>query len=246
MDKNKLINKLKQNINVLIILIIALIGIILIIVDNYKFKTDKAIFISIGCSLLASSLVAFLTSLFLKNGSNKEIDLWSIQKIFERRSDKNKESDPYLKDLSENLDGIAFGLKKWRTNNRVEIQNALNRGVNMRLITMNPNSSHVQERATEEGQNENLQNSINDLISFCNDLNTHSTNGKIKVKGYNCMTLDFYWRMDDFIYVGPYLFKKDSSDTITYKFTKGGKGYDYYKSYFEELWNNDELVTLVQ
>lgn len=189
--------------------------------------------------------MAILTQLLLEDLVSNDIDDWKITKIFDRRSDKNKESDPLLSDLKETLDGIAFGLKKWRTNNSTEILNALNRGVNIRLITMNPDSPHVQERANEEGQNENLANSINDLIEFAKDMNSRSTSGKFEVKGYDCMTLGFYWRMDDFMYVGPYLYKKDSSDTITFKFVNGGKGFEYYRKYFDSLWNNSELKNLL-
>lgn len=227
-------------------IIIALIGMILIICDNYWWKTDKSIWISIGCSLIASSIVAILSQFLLEDLAAKDIDEWKITKIFDRRSEKNRESDPLLSELKENLDGIAFGLKKWRTNNSTEILNAMNHGVNIRLITMNPDSVHVRERAEEEGQNENLKDSINDLINFANNLNSKSMNGKIAIKGYDCMTLDFYWRMDDIIYVGPYMYKKASSDTITYKFVNGGKGFEYYRKYFESLWNDSSLIDLVK
>lgn len=226
-------------------IIIALIGGILILCDNFWWQTKKTIFISIGCSLIASGIVSILSQYLLENLYAKDIDEWKIVHIFECRSDKNKESDPQLTKIKERIDGIAFGLSKWRTNNETEILNALNRGVNIRLITMNPESSHVQERSIEENQNENLQQSINDLINFGIEMNQKSTKGKINIKGYNCMTLDFYWRMDDIVYTGPYLFHKDSSDTITYKFSKKGKGFDYYSKYFNELWNNPELINLV-
>lgn len=52
------------------------------------------------------------------------------------------------------------------------------------------------------------------------------------------MTLDFYWRIDDQIYIGPYWLGTESQQTITYKFIKGGRGFEVYSDYFEELWNN--------
>ena len=52
------------------------------------------------------------------------------------------------------------------------------------------------------------------------------------------MTLDFYWRMDDELYVGPYLLNIESQQTITYKHLKGDKGFKLYSDYFESLWNN--------
>ena len=33
-----------------------------------------------------------------------------------------------------------------------------------------------------------------------------------------------------------------SQQTITYKFRSNSEGYDYYKRYFDELWNNKEFA----
>jgi len=54
------------------------------------------------------------------------------------------------------------------------------------------------------------------------------------------MTLDFYWRVDDELYVGPYWYHVGSQQTITYKFTSGKKGFKLYEKYFEDLWNDEE------
>ena len=69
--------------------------------------------------------------------------------------------------------------------------------------------------------------------------------GKIIVKGYKCMTLDFYWRVDDEIYIGPYWLGFDSQQTITYKFVSGKQGFDLYADYFEQLWNNEENTVVL-
>ena len=55
------------------------------------------------------------------------------------------------------------------------------------------------------------------------------------------MTLDFYWRVDDVIYIGPYWYGVESQQTITYKYLAGGKGFTQYSEYFETLWNNTDL-----
>lgn len=62
----------------------------------------------------------------------------------------------------------------------------------------------------------------------------------LKIKGYRCMTLDFYWRVDDEIYIGPYWYKFSSQNTITYKFVSGKQGFDMYADYFEQLWDDEE------
>lgn len=56
------------------------------------------------------------------------------------------------------------------------------------------------------------------------------------------MTLNFYWRVDDVLYIGPYWYGVDSQQTITYKFSDGGKGFQQYTDYFENLWNDSVLT----
>ena len=56
------------------------------------------------------------------------------------------------------------------------------------------------------------------------------------------MTLDFYWRADNDVYVGPYWYGLGSQRTISYKF-EDGKGFEMYSDYFDKLWNNSELLT---
>ena len=59
------------------------------------------------------------------------------------------------------------------------------------------------------------------------------------------MTLDFYWRVDDELYIGPYWYGISSQQTITYKFSEGGKGFNQYTSYFDDLWNDNELTKVL-
>lgn len=59
------------------------------------------------------------------------------------------------------------------------------------------------------------------------------------------MTLDFYWRVDDEMYIGPYWYGIGSQQTITYKFKKGKKAFELYEEYFEKLWIDEKNTTLL-
>ncbi len=59
------------------------------------------------------------------------------------------------------------------------------------------------------------------------------------------MTLDFYWRMDGELYVGPYLYGMSSQETVTYKFDEGGEGFKIYSDYFEKIWENSKENVLL-
>lgn len=168
---------------------------------------------------------------------------WGLQKIFRTRAEKNSESDPKLeKHNVSQLDGIAFGLSNFRSNREKDVLENLRNGMKMRLLVMDPNSNFVMQREIEENDNPgHISASIKKLVQWVNDLNAKSKNGKIEIKYYNSMTLDFYWRMDDELYVGPYLFNVVSQQTLTYKFIKCGRGFNMYTDYFESLWNNEKL-----
>lgn len=167
---------------------------------------------------------------------------WGLKHIFRLRAEKNAEADAVLLPRARELDGIAFGLKTFRSAHTWDIEDRLRQGARIRLLTMHPDSPFVTQREREEKEVEGqIRKSIQALLKWAKDLK-EKTGGDISVKYYRAMTLDFYWRLDDVLYVGPYLYGRASQAMLTYKYEKGGRGYDEYSQYFEDLWNDDSLV----
>ena len=166
------------------------------------------------------------------------------EKEFKTRAEKNAESDIILEKHSiKKLDGIAFGLRSFRTNREKDLLECLKNGTTVRLLVMDPKSPFLVYKAYEEHvAPESMIKSIIDLTDWVKRLNNQSNNGKITLKYYNAMTLDFYWRVDDSLYVGPYWYGTESQQTITYKFISGGRGFTIYSDYFEKLWNDEKLT----
>lgn len=224
-------------------LVIIIAGLIMILMDIFWIKTDNSIWISIGCSLLASGIVILAQELLLCEKRIDPLEGWGLERIYETRAEKSKESDPELDKAKQQLDAIAFGLKSFRSKHTKKVEKILRRGVNVRILTMNPQEDNLflKQREYEEEETEGqIRNSIEQLVKWADNLNSRKYAGKIEIKGYKCMTLDFYWRVDNDIYVGPYWYHVGSQQTVTYKFHCGGKGFDLYKEYFEELWNDAE------
>lgn len=229
---------------IVVILIVVLMGFFFAVGDSYWFQSSNGVWLSIGCSLIASAVVALLNVLLVDVKVDTELDKWGIDKIYNTRAEKNKDSDPKLNQLKYQLDGIAFGLKTFRASHSEEIENALKRGVNIRLITMAPESPFVPQREREENEAPGqIKNTILQLIDWAKILNSKGYSGKILIKGYNCMTLNFYWRMDGEIFFGPYWIGRSSQQTITYHLKENGKCFNVYAKYFEELWNNTAIMT---
>lgn len=236
---------MKKTINpysIIVSLALVIIGILTVLVDIYIVKTASNVFISIGCSLIASGLVLFFSAVLIDYHEDFLVwTEWKLEKIYKTRAEKNLDSDPKLEGHNiKQLDGIAFGLKSFRSNRETDVLTCMQRGMNVRLLVMNPNGQFVSQREREENAKEgSITKSINDLVEWADKLNKQSQNGKITIKYYNAMTFDFYWRIDDELYIGPYFLGIESQQTITYKFLKGGKGFDLYSAYFEKLWNNE-------
>lgn len=227
-------------------LIVLLVGITLIIADLLWWKTERAIWFNIGCSLFASAVVILFTAFFVERIQYNPLDEWKMEKIYNTRAEKNADSDPELDKAKYQIDAVAFGLKSFRSKQTKKVETCLRNGVNIRILTMAPDSEFILAREKEEKEQEGqIKNTIEQLVAWANSLNNRNYMGKIVVKGYSCMTLDFYWRVDDELYIGPYWYGISSQQTITYKFSEGGKGFTQYTSYFDDLWNDNELTKVL-
>lgn len=224
-------------------LVIIIAGIIAILIDYFLIETELGIWISIGCSLLASGIVILAQILLIEGKKENPLEKWGLEKIYETRAEKNQESDPELDKAKIQIDAVAFGLKSFRSKSTRKVEKVLKRGVNIRILTMNPDANNhflIQREIEEQESSGQILNSIKQLVTWANQLNSRNYSGKVCVKGYKCMTLDFYWRVDDEIYIGPYWYHYGSQQTVMYKFRKGKKGFDIYSEYFEDLWNDEE------
>jgi len=211
------------------------------IVTEFFWSTEKGFWFNLGCSLLSSGLVILLTAIFVERMKFNPLDDWKIAKITATRAEINAECEIELSKVKKQVDIVAFGLQSFRSRHPdKKIIEILKKGVNFRILTMDPEGQFIGARETEENDT-NIKNSINKLIGWADEINKKISNGKILIKGYSAMTLDFYWRCDNTLYVGPYWYNCGSQQTITYKYINGGTGFKTYTDYFENLWDNEDL-----
>ena len=232
--------------SVIAALIILIAGLVMAFGDVFWWHSPSSLVLGIGCSLLASALVSLLTTILVDRKTVDPITEWKITKIYSTRAEKNADSDPQLEKTQYQVDAVAFGLKSFRTKQSKRVEACLKRGVNFRIITMDPESPFVAQREIEENETSGqIKHTIEDLVKWANEFNARNLKGKIIVKGYSSMSLDFYWRVDDELYYGPYWYGLPSQQTITYKCTRGGKAFNIYTDYFNELWENNKLCRLL-
>lgn len=179
-------------------LVILAVGIFLSLMDVFYWKSSSSIMLNIGCSFIASSLVALVTVFLVEREKISPIEEWKIVKIYSTRAERNSEADPNIENARYCIDGIAFGLSTFRTMYGKKIEQCLKKGIQIRLITMDPDGQFISFREEEEKTSSGgIRDTINDMVKWANELNQNSNKGKIVIKCYKSMTLDYYWRVDD-------------------------------------------------
>jgi hypothetical protein len=125
------------------------------------------------------------------------------------------------------------------------IREQINHDLTIRILTPFPDSEFVMQREKDENcVKGEIRKSIKDLIIWAKDTNYlyPKQNNPIQIKYYKTLPLESYMRIDNRIFVGPFMVNKISQLTIAYEFKGNSKGFEYYNSYFDELWNHTELV----
>lgn len=242
---------LKKN-KILANICILLLGIIFIGVGVLNFASSsevKNIILNIGCSILSSSLVVLFTLVLLEDDGRDDrlvelYDKWGIVNFFETRSEQNIATAEGFPTLKTQYDQIAFGLKSLRDAKGKKFEEKVRNGLKMRILTMNPNSLYLEERERIEGkQKGEIRQTILQLEKWIDKLKSISPNpNNIEIRYYDSLPLNYYCRQENDLFIGPYLYGKESQQTITYQFNNTGLGFKYYTEYFELLWNDKSFA----
>ena len=236
----KKLKKYVRNNTTLAEIIIFLVGLGIICVGKYL---DSNIIISIGTSIMASAIIVFMTDVMLGSDESESIKHWGLEEVYVTRGEMNSSCDIYLQ-KAKSINIIAFGLKSLRDTQQKQIEKILRNGGNIRIITMRPGCSNLQERERDEQLPENgISFSIEQLISWAEKLNSRPYRGKIEIRYHERQPLDFMFMLDNRLFTGPYEYGKDSQQSVSYEYSSTGTAYEYYKNYFNALWSDNEFCT---
>lgn len=241
------INKALERINAsLVNTVIFFIGVFTALATFFVKSSEwKSILISVGCSLIASSVVSYLTSKYLirVNRIKRIIEYWGLEAVYETRQEMNRSTDIAFETLENNLDIIAWGLKSFRDGKGRIVRAKVERGLKIRIIAPEPDSEYVKQRERDEKEIEGqIRQTIANLAQWIEELRQISPDSSnIQIRYYNRLPEDFYFRADEHIFIGPYLYGISSQQTISYEFRGTSHGFTYYKNYFEKLWDDAEF-----
>lgn len=207
------------------------------------FPENSTLCISVGCSLIASSIVSLINNFLVERVKEDPLAPWGFSRIYTDRSEMNRDCDVSMHRSSvSRIDAVGFGFRSYRERQSGFTEELLKKGVQFRILTMDPDSPFVAEREKEENvQPGQIGKTIRDLIEWADRMNGKGYEGKVFVKGYSSMTQDFYWRVDNDVFFGPYWYGIDSQRTVSYKYS-GGEGFKLYSENFEKMWTDENLT----
>ena len=254
MEKHKILILMRRH-KWLIQIFVALLGVLFFCASGFLAADTEAmilydVLMGLGGGFVSTSAVTVILLILLPDDTEKldELKTWGLEKIISERSyiELSGEHLP-----QKNLDIIAFGLRHFREANRDEqnIIDRLNAGLNIRILSLNPNSVYV----TEEEKLENTSELRNDLIYLYRWVEQIQNNKNlrpdrktsIQLKLYDHLPLDFYCRADDKVYTGPYCPGEISSRTHTYLYSINGAYGKYHAELFEKLWSGILRVNIL-
>jgi len=253
MKKNNSAQKFKKALNqnkILINIIIICVGLISAVIGFFlqdRIVVVSQLLIEIGISILTSGFVALFAILAIDDADDDSLNSWGLADIYKTRSQMNSHTAEVFPEMKKEYQQIAFGIKSLRDAYDTLFVQKAKKGLKIKIITMHPNSLYLKEREKVENKQEGeIRKTIIDLIAWIEKLQSMNKNGKknIQIKFYDSTPLDFYCKIDDNLYIGPYLYGKESQQTISYRFNSDGDGYKYYTEYFNMLWNSDMMISL--
>lgn len=234
---------------------VASIGIIFFCASGFVARGTDALVIydilmGLGGGLVSTAAITVILLILLPDDTEKldELKDWGLEGIIPERSDIKLSGEQLPK---RNLDMIAFGLRHFREANRDDqvIIDRLNAGLNIRIISLNPNSAYVIEEERLENTSE-LRSDLLNLHSWVKRIQESKMlradrQDSIEIKLYDNLPLNFYCRADDKIYTGPYCPGEISSRTHTFLFNFNGTYGKYYAELFNRLWSGAVKINMV-
>jgi len=223
-----------KSVYILICAIILLLGFVLIL-----FPSGGIIFKSIGTSLIAGGIISFLSLWYQYIQEREEekfenISTAGLDYVYPKR-DLDR-YDKLIKELSNCIDITGYSLRgffesfrdivieKVRKNNRIKI----------RILVVDYNSVFSKEREKMEGYSEGTFKDSVKKIKFY--FSKYPNN--IEIRKINFQLTSMIFRIDNVMFIGPYLFQRPSKPTVTFELDINGWLFKVFETEFDELWKN--------
>lgn len=242
----KLLSYLSKNMKSLLFCVIFFCLAFIFIVIGYSGQEGidkKAIYLSIGTSLLVAGIVTAFNQLkelaqskIIKSIKNVIFNA-GVEDVFPKR-DLDK-YDKLMHNLSESLDIVGYTINAFYESysDILLAKVKSNPNLSVRILVVDPESPFSKNRAEQEGKSiDSIRDSINRLKDKLGSISN------IRCKGIKAPLTTMIFRIDKTLFVGPHLYKKPSKATLTMELNEGGWLYEIYRKEFEDLWSDGEAL----
>ena len=241
----KKIRKLLEKQSKLTNVIVLFVGLVFVLSTKFFEMSEvyDSVCLSVGCSLIATSIATFLTSFYIiKNNEIKEmINEWRLRSIYKTKTEMNEASNKYLEEAKKHIDIIAIGMSNFISYKGEVLEKKAIEGVEIRIISCN-NTEMLNQREKDEtigGDGEVIGTMINEVESLTKWVeNIKNKNGNISIKYHSTYPGFSYLRLDEHIFFGPNLPLYKSQINFALEFDKNGDGGAYFNKYFNKLWED--------
>lgn len=191
---------------------------------------------SVGSATIASGIVGFVYFGYMRNEKRYEhairlADEWGLIDIFPDRQ-RRERYEPKIQNAQETIDIQAITLTRLFTDLSHELENAGKRGVEIRLLLIDPKSEMCEWIEEAHGEYSDLQKKIYTSVNNWQSLDTDN----ITVRYYSGLPVN-YFRIDDKAFFGPY-FTEPSRNTDTMLAEIQGRLTKSYEENFDDVWEN--------
>jgi hypothetical protein len=222
------------------ILILVILVILSIFLSYIGFTSKSPFLLAIGTSLIASAIVYLLDILkqygiinALKQEVNKDIANSGIANLYNKRS--VEKYDILMSDANKKIDALGYSLRRFHDTSKhiIEEYQKKKSPPKIRILLIDPDSEFSKEREKIEGEVEGTYKGSIEKLRF-----SFSKYKFIEVKKIATQLSNMIYRIDDTMFIGPYLYKVSSSVTVTFELEKHGWLFKLYENEFNKLWES--------
>ena len=222
------------------IIIILALGIILVFWGNTTINTHSlmaSILISIGTSLVATTIASIIGFLFKEIDAEKQkkidnvLNLAGIDAVFAKRD--LDDYDCLMQKASKSVDIAGYSMRAfYQSYKEILIDKLKNENLRVRMLFVDPDSDYSKHRNQDEEQTESetYKASVESVVNGLSEC----PNIEIRKIDNNLGTMIF--RIDNVMYIGPYLYKKSSKSTNTFCLNDRGWMFREYQKEFDKMW----------
>jgi hypothetical protein len=156
------------------------------------------------------------------------------------------EYDDRLRDASEAIDVLGFGLSALRQDFGIDQLRSWAARCRVRVLLIDPEypsrqNSIASIRDREEFDREgHIRDDVRTFVATMADL-IHSPTGQFQVRLYQALPAVNIFRIDDDLFWGPYLIGQPSRNSPTFIVQRGGLLYKRMLDHFEVIWTDDRF-----